>query len=83
MYVCLYVCAGTLALPGEGIGSLVARVIGSFELSDVGAGTRTWVLWAISPVIMMTFLKKTLLTFFLFMQYVCVCVCLHVSMHMA
>lgn len=45
MYVCVYVCAGTLALPGEGIGSLVARVTGSFELSDVGAGTRTWVLW--------------------------------------
>lgn len=45
MYVCVYVCAGTLALPGEGIGSLVARVTGSFELSDVGAGTRTLVLW--------------------------------------
>lgn len=30
-------CAGTLALPEEGIGSLVARVTGSFELSDVGA----------------------------------------------
>lgn len=44
VYVCLYVCAGTLALPGESIGSLVARVIGSFELSDVGAGTRIWVL---------------------------------------
>lgn len=44
MYVCVYVCAGTLELPGEGIGSLVARVTGSFEPSDVGSGIRTWVL---------------------------------------